>query len=95
MIAIFLKKCLHGQTQNNSESLNGVIRKRCPKDVFIGRSTLEMGVASTLISFNDGQSGILKVMENLTMNPSENFIRYCNERNNTRIKEMEKNQHQK
>ena len=73
----------------------GVIRKRCPKDVFIGRSTLEMGVASTLISFNDGQSGILKVMENLTMNPSENFIRYCNERNNTRIKEMEKNQHQK
>ena len=24
------------------------------------------------------------------MNPSENFIRYCNERNNTRIKEMEK-----
>ena len=54
-----------------------------------------MRVASTLISFNDGQSGILKVMENLTMNPSENFIRYCNERNNTRIKEMEKNQHQK
>ena len=94
-MAIFLKKCLHGQTQNNSESLNSVIRKRCPKDVFIGRSTLEMRVASTLISFNDGQSGILKVMENLTMNPSENFIRYCNERNNTRIKEMEKNQHQK
>ena len=89
-MAIFLKKCLHGQTQNNSESLNSVIRKRCPKDVFIGRSTLEMGVASALISFNDGQSGILKVMENLTMNPSENFIRYCNERNNTRIKEMEK-----
>ena len=59
------KKCLHGQTQNNNESLNGVIWKRCPKDVFVGRSTLEMGVASAVISFNDGQSGILKVMENL------------------------------
>ena len=84
------KKCLHGQTQNNNESLNSVIWKRCPKDVFVGRSTLEMGVASAVISFNDGQSGILKVMENLSMNPSENCIRYCNERDNTRIKEMEK-----
>ena len=24
------------------------------------------------------------------MNPGENYIRYCNERDNTRIKEMEK-----
>ena len=31
-----LKKYLHGQTQNNHESLNGVIWKRCPKDVFVG-----------------------------------------------------------
>ena len=85
-----LKKCLHGQTQNNNESLNGVIWKRFSKDVFVGRSTLEMGVASAVISFNDGLSGILKVMENLSMNPSENCIRYCNGKDNTRIKEMEK-----
>ncbi|XP_065676012.1 uncharacterized protein LOC136092192 [Hydra vulgaris] len=32
-----LKKCLHGQTQNN-ESLNGVIWKRCPKDKTINES---------------------------------------------------------
>ena len=30
------KKCLHGQTQNNNELLNGVIWKRCPEDVFVG-----------------------------------------------------------
>ena len=84
------KKCLHGQTQNNNESLNGVIWKRCPKDVFVGQSTLEMGVASAVINFNHGQSGILKLMENLSMNPGEYLIRYCNERDNTRIKEMEK-----
>ena len=84
------KKCLHGQTQNNNESLNSVIWKRCPKDVFVGRSTLEMGVASAVISFNDVQKGVLKAIENLSMNPSENCIRYCNERDNTRIKEMEK-----
>ena len=61
-----------------------------PKDVFVVRSTLEMGVAFAVISFNDRQSGILKVMENLSMNPDENCVRYCNERDNTRIKEMEK-----
>ena len=34
-----------------------------PEDVFVGRSTLEMGVVSAVvISFNDGKSGILKVL---------------------------------
>ena len=42
--------------------MNGVIWKWCPKDVFVGHSTLEVGVASAVISFNDGKSGILKVM---------------------------------
>ena len=51
-----------------------------PQDVFVGWSTLEMGVASAVVSFNDRQSDIFKVMENLSMNPSENCIRYCNER---------------
>ena len=41
-----LGKCLHGKTQNNKESLNGLIWKSCPKDVFVGRTTLELGVAS-------------------------------------------------
>ena len=72
------KKCLHGQTQNNNELLNGVIWKQCPEDVFVGWSALEMGVASAVRSFNYGQSGILKVMENLRVNPGENCIRYCN-----------------
>ena len=53
------KKCLHGQTQNNfNESSNGVIWKWYPKDVFVGRSTLEMGVTSAAKSFNDRQSGM-------------------------------------
>ena len=90
-----LKKCLHGQTQNNNKSLNGVIWKRCPQDVFVSRSSLEIAVASAVISFNDGLGGILKVVENLSINPGENCIGYCNERDNTRIKETEKKKHQK
>ena len=54
--------------------------------IFVGQSTLEMGVASPVINFNHGQSGILKLMENLSMNPGEYLIRYCKERDNTGIK---------
>ena len=57
-----LEKCLHGKTQNNNESLNGVIWKKCPKDVYVGRTTLEMGIDSAVINFNDGASSILNVM---------------------------------
>ena len=31
-----LKKCLHGKTQNNNESINNVIWKRCPKYIYVG-----------------------------------------------------------
>ena len=57
-----LKKCLHGQTQNYNESINGVIWKRCPKDITVGRTTLETGLASAVIYFSDGISGALKVL---------------------------------
>ena len=43
-----MQKCLHEKTQNNNESRNGLIWKRCPKDVFLGRVTLELGVFSAV-----------------------------------------------
>lgn len=39
--------------------INGMIWKWCPKDVFVGRNTLELGVSSAVISFNGGATGIL------------------------------------
>ena len=84
-----LKKCLHGQTQNNNESINGVIWKRCPKDIFAGRIALEIGVASAIINFNDGISGVLKVLKNLRVEPGRNCIAYCKQNDNNRIRNME------
>ena len=43
-----MQKCLHEKIQNNNESRNGLIWKRCPKDVFLGRVTLELGVFSAV-----------------------------------------------
>lgn len=58
-----LSKCLHGYTQNNNEALNGVIWKKCPKDVYISKKVLEIGVYSAIIEFNDGRSGLIPLMK--------------------------------
>ena len=54
-------KCVHGLTQNNNESINNVIWKRVPKDIYVGREVLEMGVASAVINYYQGLNGICNV----------------------------------
>ena len=58
-----LKTCVHGTTQNNNEALNGVIWQRCPKEVYVERWTLEIGVCSAILNFNSGSTAIVKVLE--------------------------------
>ena len=84
-----LSKCLHGKTQNNNESLNGLIWKRCLKDVFVGRTTLELGVASAIISFNNGLGGVVKVFSELNISPGKYTEKYCLEKDHDRINLME------
>ena len=76
-----LKKCLHGKTQNSNESINGVIWKKCPKDVFVSKPTLVMGVDSVVINFNAGLSRVLDVVEDYGLRKGESattgFIQPC------------------
>lgn len=51
-----LNRCLLGLTQNQNESINGVLWKFCPKITFVGRSKLELGVYQTIGKFNSGAS---------------------------------------
>ena len=39
--------------------LNSIISKRCPKYIFVGRTTLSMGVSSAVINFNNGTHGFI------------------------------------
>ena len=84
------QKYLHGKTQNNNESLNGLIWKRCPKDVFVGRVTLELGVASAVITFNDGLSGIIEVFNKLNIKPGTFCGKYCGFKDEKRITHMDR-----
>ena len=80
-----LKKCLHGKTQNNNESFNGVIWKKYPKDVFIGRATLEISVASAVLKFNDGSSGVLNVLNSLKIESGKFTTEFCGKRDSERV----------
>ena len=81
-----LIKCLHGKTQNNNECLNGVIWKRLPKDIFVNRTTLEMGICSALINFNDGAIGFKTVLEKLFLLDGYFTNKYCLVADQGRIK---------
>lgn len=60
-----LKRCLHGKTQNVNESFNNLLWTRIPKSVFVGMKTLQLGTYDTVITFNNGCSGRLRVLEKL------------------------------
>ena len=57
-----LLKCLHGRTQNANEALNNVIWQKCPKNIFVQRDMIEMGVNSAVIEFNEGASGFYDML---------------------------------
>ena len=49
-----LKKCLHGGTQNTNESLHNIIWTKCPKEVYVGRKRLKIGLNEAVVQYNDG-----------------------------------------
>ena len=83
-----LERCMHGKTQNNNECLNSVVWKRCPKDIFVGFHTLQMGVCSAIIGFNDGISGVLDVMINYGLTLGSYCEIFCDRKDNKRVKDM-------
>ena len=82
-----LKKCIHGKTQNKNESLNGVIWKKCPKDIYVFRTTLEIGVDSAIINFNSGATRVIDVMKDYGLAQVYYTKKFCTKKDSVRIKE--------
>ena len=51
--------------------------KKVPKDIFVGREVLEIGVSSAIINFNEGVCGIIGLFETLNLNPGYFTYRLC------------------
>ena len=70
--------------------MNAIIWKRCPKDVYVGQTALEIGAASAVINFNEGLAGMLNVYLELGINPGKNCNTFFNQRDSQKIKNIAK-----
>ena len=58
-----LVKCLDGKTQNQNESLNGMIWNRLPKRIFVGGNVLQLGVYDAVAHFNMGSRASVDILQ--------------------------------
>jgi len=70
--------------------LNGVIWKKCPKDVYVKKSTLIMSVDSAIIDFNEGISRILDVLDDYGLAKGDFSSAFCRKKDIHRIKECDR-----
>ena len=69
-----LNRCLKGHTQNQNESINGVLWSRCPKTKFCGKVKVELALAETICQFNSGAGIDVTLHEKYGANVSGNML---------------------
>ena len=84
-----LSKCLHGKTQNANESINNIIWQKCPKNNFVQRDTLQCGVNSAVIQFNEGPCGVHDVLKYFSIEPGCVMTRSSNKRAINRMRNID------
>ena len=85
-----LEKCLHGYSQNDNETINSVIWKKCPKHVFVFKKVLEIAVESATIEFNEGSNGLKPVFYDLGLSFGYFIKKDLNKKDNLRIRQSER-----
>ena len=53
-----LLKCFYGEAHNPSETFNKIVWPSWPKTIYVSRSTIELGVNSAVLHYNEGICGI-------------------------------------
>lgn len=81
-----LERCLGGFTQNSNESFNSVVWSIAPKTTHSGKDIVEIATNIAVIKFNDGLTGVMKVLELLKIKIGRNCYNYCVEADAQRVK---------
>lgn len=58
-----LGRCELGATQNQNESFNAIIWRRCPKTEYVTLPSVEVAVNMAVLSFNHGMKGLVSLHE--------------------------------
>ena len=80
-----LSACLHGGTQNQNESFNGLIWQRAPKVMHSGLPTVELATYLAVGIFNDGSGTLLSILEELGIQPGVHCVRACKKLDRERL----------
>lgn len=64
-----LKKCLKGSTSNVNEAFNNVLWRIASKSDFSGFATLDLATHMAVVLYNDGFSGLLRIMSEAGVEP--------------------------
>ena len=80
-----LKKWLHGKTQNQNESLNGMVWQRIPKEVYVGSEKLQLGLYDAVAHFNIGSITLIELFQALGIPPGKYTEEGCRLQDQLRI----------
>ena len=61
-----LKRCVAGPTQNQNESFNATIWKRCPKERNFDTAAVQRALRLAILSWNVGCQGLVQVLLKLS-----------------------------
>ena len=84
-----LEQCLHGKTQNQNESLNGMIWERAPKVTFVGSGIIETASYDAIAHFNIGTDASRRILKELGIEAGEHTKNACKRLDLKRIKVSE------
>ena len=81
----YLKRLLHGKTQNQNESFNAMIWDRIPKTKYVALPQLELGVYDAICAFNIGLKSTVLIFQKLGMIPGYFLVKGYQSLNDKRI----------
>ncbi|KAL7296849.1 hypothetical protein TKK_0010243 [Trichogramma kaykai] len=80
-----LHKCVEQFTQNPNESFNQTLWKYVPKKLWSGNTVFNIETYFAVSTFNDGKSGLIKMIRVYDITPGLYAIRFCQEEDKKRI----------
>ena len=85
-----LARCLYGATQNQNESLNGLIWSLCPKETFCGKRVVEIAAYLAVAHFNNGPISLLAVLREMGCEEGKLTERHLKREDAQRVKKAAK-----
>ena len=60
-----LTRCVAGLTQNQNESFNATLWRRCPKERYFGTAVVKRALSLRVLTWNKGRLGLTNVLNEL------------------------------